>query len=126
MWRKRTNTERLLVEFPWLWGIKRTWSRTSSVKVEPITSVELMQPIVEGEEWWLKLTYGSLHEVRIVHHTVGCDVTVAEAILGAMSSGYKIEYLATRVGDAVVVYRPIKGMNLHEACFDALPRRRAD
>jgi len=101
----RSNIERLLLEFPWMWGVNPSWYEES--RIEVLCQIRVLT-IGDGDiavlhdvrscaphTWWVKATrHGSIQdplgEVRRVENVAG--KTVAQRILDTFGSPYMYQY----------------------------------
>lgn len=135
----RAQLERLLREFPWLWGINRDWRFLDTVQVQsisisllPLLSRRIFFPYTGGESWWVKLSSGDfvhplgfVRELDLIHNTVSL---AEKAIRTIEEIGYnKIEFLVfvrpisgkTESSKSITIYRAPRGQNLHQMCCEA-------
>lgn len=63
MFKKQSNTTKLLREYPWLWQVSNIWTPIMPVKVEHLSQEKIDDYLVDDffpdiTEWWAKLSWG--------------------------------------------------------------------
>ncbi len=130
----RAQLERLLREFPWLWGIKRDWCFGDHVSVQSISFETLCRSIFseDQEAWWVKLSsdgsehpLGHLRKLNLVSAVGSLSNRAIQTI--EQIGNNRVEFLIQdrfSIGKLnhrsswITIYRAPRGQNLHQMCCE--------
>lgn len=120
----KTQTQKILEEFPWLWCIKHSWQfDVNCVRVETIERTDVVDACPADTEWWYKSHRDDRNAVVVVQFDTPHKIRLGTAIRQVQVPGWTIDALAkvdssglTR--DLITILRPKRGESIIEYCHD--------
>lgn len=118
---RRTNTERLLEEYPWLWAVGPSWSPQHQIQVTTLDGFYHLEPRCSPDtSWWVYITksggWNAVYPVKLDPR-----FNVATAVCSAINWGDHITHLVSHRGDLgsiepFVLYRAPRDTEMHVMC----------
>lgn len=126
LFKRRSNLERLLEEFSWLWAVNHSWSPHHRLEVATIGDRELSQKCPPNTRWWVYATksggWGQVYPV-----TSDPRINVATAVCSAITCGDRITHVVSRYGEQpFTLYRAPKDTDMHVQCCNRYDRSPID
>ena len=125
LWR-RSNTARLLGEYPWMWAVRSQWSSHSTIRVEEVARYKhkLWDSVAEGTKLWAMfadpLAQPDFGKVKAVE--VKLLMPIGRCLAYSIVPGEHLQYYVHHEGDdgnlkPYVIYRAARGESMHRfAC----------
>lgn len=121
LFKTRTNTERLLIECPWLWAIRNYWHPDDKVTVRTLDLTGMGRIQSEETIWWGVYRHVSVNSLQVVRY----ERTPNRCPIGTIGLSLPIQCfrLAFLVADErlgeIIIYRAHKKYpNLSRLCHE--------